>query len=494
MAPSSGLQASARVQGRPWAPPPDPPEASDGSLALNSRRSRIRPCAPPRRPSRVLAHPRRAPVAADLPQLPSLAPILAVQFIGTLSFSIALPFRVLPARDFGGAPWTYGLVVASYSAAQLLGAPILGRWSDRAGRSRVLLVSQAGTLAAWILFFVALQLPLHAVGALAGASLTAPLLLVFTACLLDGLAGGNISVANAFVADATRHDPRAQSKTFGQISMAASLGFTLGPAIAGVLEALAEGYAAPVVAAIAISAVGVLLCLRIEDPDGRCPEGPPQPTIVSRVLGQQQRRCDRPTPAPSRGALRRPLIVGLLAATFVQFLGFNLYYSAFPLHATGTLEWSAGRMGLFFSAMSGAMLLAQGPVLTFLSARLDPRRTFSLGVASLVGAFCVFALPGTWTPFAAGLLFALGNGIAWSTFLTRTADAAGDAEQGAIQGAAASAGALASIAGSRAAVWPIPGWARGCSSSAPRSSQGSYWSGAGCSRPRKSLPEDCASC
>lgn len=117
------------------------------------------------------------------------APILAVHFIGTLGYSIAIPFLVFLVTDFGGAAWTYGVVGATYSTFQLIGAPILGRWSDRAGRRPVLLASQAGTFIAWLLFVVALLLPPHVLVNIAGASLTVPLLAVFVARALDGVTG-----------------------------------------------------------------------------------------------------------------------------------------------------------------------------------------------------------------------------------------------------------------------------------------------------------------
>ena len=62
------------------------------------------------------------------------APILAVHFLGTLGFSLAIPFLVFIVTDLGGAAWTYGLMGATYSMFQLFGAPLLGRWSDRTGR------------------------------------------------------------------------------------------------------------------------------------------------------------------------------------------------------------------------------------------------------------------------------------------------------------------------------------------------------------------------
>ena len=82
-------------------------------------------------------------------------PILAVHFFGTLGFSLAIPFLVFIVDDLGGAPWTYGLLGATYSAFQLVGAPVLGGWSDRTGRRPVLVASQMGTLGAWLVFLIA---------------------------------------------------------------------------------------------------------------------------------------------------------------------------------------------------------------------------------------------------------------------------------------------------------------------------------------------------
>ena len=376
-----------------------------------------------------------------------LAPILVVHFCGTLGFSIALPFLVFLVTDFGGAPWTYGLVGATYSAAQLVGAPILGRWSDRTGRRPVLLLSQGGTLLAWLIFLGALQLERHVLGEVAGATVTVPLLLVFLARLLDGLTGGNISVANAYVADLTRDDKEARSVAFGRMGMATSLGFTLGPALAGLLGGLGDGYSAPVMAAALVSAVGVALCATLKEPGGRCPEGPPQQRTLNRVLGQQQRRCDRQPTRLDRSVLRQPTVLLLLSATFVLFLGFNLYYASWPIHTTQSIGWSSVELGAFFSLMSIAMVVMQGPVLQWATKRFAPRTVFGVGLTGLVVAFLCFPIEMSFAAYAGGLLFAFGNGLAWATFQARTSNAVPDSEQGIVQGASASAGALASIVG-----------------------------------------------
>ena len=376
------------------------------------------------------------------------APILAVQFIGTLGYSIAIPFLVFLVADFGGAAWTYGLVGATYSACQFIGAPLLGRWSDRAGRRPVLLASQAGTLVAWLIFLVALKTPPNELAHFAGATITVPLLLIFVARALDGITGGNMSVASAYVADLTVGNAAARSVAFGRMGMAASLGFAIGPAIAGLLGDTSWGYAGPVAAATAISAVAMVMCLLIPEPDERCPEGAGEQPAVARVMGQQPRRCDKPTPEPTNAsALTQPLIVALLTATFVMFVSFNLFYAGFPVHASEVLGWDAGRMGVFFTVMSATMILAQGPLLRFVSVRVRPGTIFAIGMAVLVASFIAFAIEAPGAPFVGAVLFAIGNGLAWPTFQARLAEAARPEDQGAVQGAATSAGALASIFG-----------------------------------------------
>ena len=113
----------------------------------------------------------------------SLFPLLLINFTGTLGFSIVLPFLVFLDTDFGGNAIVYGLLAATYPAFQLIGAPILGRWSDIYGRKKVLLLSHGGTLAGWAIFLVALYLPVENVlslnSAIVGPMITISLRFIF---------------------------------------------------------------------------------------------------------------------------------------------------------------------------------------------------------------------------------------------------------------------------------------------------------------------------
>src|ERR1700748_2375508 len=92
-------------------------------------------------------------------QRSTIFPILLINFIGSMGYSIVLPFIAILVLKLGGNELSYGFLSATYSFFQLIGAPVLGDWSDKFGRKKILLLSEAGSLAAWILFLVAIYLP-----------------------------------------------------------------------------------------------------------------------------------------------------------------------------------------------------------------------------------------------------------------------------------------------------------------------------------------------
>src|ERR687897_256528 len=203
---------------------------------------------------------------ASLVKQPSLFPILLVNFVGTLGFSIVLPFLIFLVMKFGGDAVIYGLLAATYPAFQLIGAPLLGRWSDIYGRKKVLLLSHGGTLAGWIIFLVALFLPVNNlfnidVTIIGTFVITLPLAALFLARAIDGLTGGNVSVASAYVADISSDENR--SKNFGKMGISSNLGFIVGPALAGILVATVYGEVLPVLAALILSLVVLVVIVFI---------------------------------------------------------------------------------------------------------------------------------------------------------------------------------------------------------------------------------------
>ena len=193
---------------------------------------------------------------------PSLFPILLVNFVGTLGFSIVLPFLVFVVMKFGGNAIVYGLLAATYPAFQLIGSPILGKWSDTYGRKKILLLSNIGTSIGWLIFLFALFLPSEEsfniyIPILGTFVVIVPLLLLFLARAIDGITGGNISIANAYLSDLSSDSTR--SKNFGKIAISSNLGFIIGPAIAGILGGTIYGAILPVLAALILSLITIFV-------------------------------------------------------------------------------------------------------------------------------------------------------------------------------------------------------------------------------------------
>ena len=387
-------------------------------------------------------------------QKPTLFPVLMVNFIGTLGYSIILPFLVFLVDDFGGNEFIYGIMGSVYPAFQFFGAPILGRWSDTYGRRRILFLSQAGTLLAWVIFMVALFAPKTSLwnvedSFIGGFTLTIPLIFLFAARALDGITGGNVSVANAYLSDIS--DDNNRKTNFGKMAMSSSLGFILGPSIAGVLGATVYEEVLPVGAAILISIVA-LYVIWFRLPESKT--GLVKPDLsqfkLRKLFASDQKECYQMDNCPEKGlkaVLKIPYIPFMLVIYFLTFLGFSFFYVSFPMHALKVLEWTAFELGIFFSVLSGMMILVQGPVLSALSKKASDELLVTIGSILLVVNFLLISSSDIRLAYVALLFFALGNGLMWPSFLSILSKYAGQEQQGAVQGVANSSGSLASILG-----------------------------------------------
>ena len=167
-----------------------------------------------------------------------LLPIFLIVLVDILGMTIMIPLLPFYAEHFGASATQVGLLISTYAFCQLLAGPFLGSWSDRMGRRKpLLIVSQLGT----------------SVGFLILASATS-LWIVFLSRVIDGLTAGNLSLAQAYIADVT--EPKDRARSFGFLGIAFGVGFLIGPAISGFLSQY--GYTYPILAAAALSATSVI--------------------------------------------------------------------------------------------------------------------------------------------------------------------------------------------------------------------------------------------
>jgi DHA1 family tetracycline resistance protein-like MFS transporter len=379
--------------------------------------------------------------------------LLLVNFTGALGFSVVLPVLVFLVHKWGGNALIYGLVGATYSVFQFIGSPILGRWSDRYGRKRILLLSQLGTVLSWLLVLIAFYIPSNTIlnvdSSLFGKfSLTLPLIFLFLSRAGDGITGANSSVANAYVADVTPEDER--DERFGKMGVSSNMGYIFGPALAGLLGGTILGFELPILATMAIATLTMILTLiglpKVKhsaaglDPDDSNPH---------KVMGMEHSPSilpETPSKMSNTELIRLPGIFVFLTTYFLVMLAFNFFYVAFPVQAATEMKWTVKHTGAFFTVMSIFMVIVQGAVLPRLSKVWSDKRLVCVGSAFLALGFLAFTPASNWITFVGAALIALGNGLMWPPLVALLSKASGQ-HQGAVQGLTGSVSATASVLG-----------------------------------------------
>jgi len=274
----------------------------------------------------------------------SLTLLFIFVFVDVLGFSLILPLLPYYAATFGATAEVVGLLLGVNALTQLLGAPVLGRLSDRFGRKPLLILSLAGTVAGFLMLGLARSLAM-----------------LFASRVVDGFLGGNISLAQAYISDVTEGKER--TKGFGLIGAAFGLGFIFGPAIGG---ALAGGgnYALPALVAAGLSLLnllGVLVWL---------PESLPR--------AERERRAREPRAAFSLRALWEALslpCVGPLLQTQLFFsLAFTLFETVFSLFARERLGLDARTTSFVLTYVGVLVVLVQGVGIRLLVRRFTDKQ------------------------------------------------------------------------------------------------------------------------
>jgi DHA1 family tetracycline resistance protein-like MFS transporter len=347
--------------------------------------------------------------------------IFVTVFIDLVGFGIVIPVLPFYAEGtiFNASPRTVGFLFASYSIMQLVFSPILGRLSDRYGRRPVLFVSIIGTGIGFVLLGFAQTI-----------------WMLFAGRILDGITGGNISTAQAYIADITTKENRA--KGMGLIGAAFGGGFIFGPAIGGILSRW--GIHVPFFFAAALCFANAIL-LYFTLPETVTRDHPARRSAAGgRGLGQLLE------------SVKQPKLAFVLTIYFLFVVAFSIMTTSFSLYTMFRFGYDAQHTGYLFAYVGLIAVVIQGGLIGRLVKRFGELPLVIFG--ALCFALSLFAVPFV-GPAAGGLaalligggVFSMGNSLATPALTSLSSKSVGPAQQGTVLGVTQSVASLARAVG-----------------------------------------------
>jgi len=306
--------------------------------------------------------------------------IFITVFVDLLGYGMMVPLLPFYVQEQQGGAAIAGSLGSLYALMQLLSGPVMGSLSDRYGRRPVLLISLLGTSFAYLLLGLA--------GSLPG---------IYLAIMLDGITGGNLTTAYAYIADVTT--PQERSRGMGLVGAAFGLGLMAGPVMGGLLSAYGLGVPAFTAAGIALANVifGYLVL----------PESLPLERRISGVA------IGRPNSlAQLVGLLRLRSIRMLLVTVFTLNLAFSGLQTNFPLYSQARFSWDTVANGIFFAYVGACAIFVQGVLFRWLQPRLGERRLSKSGLALMTVGLAGMAVAWqSWMLYPMVGLVVLGSGV-----------------------------------------------------------------------------------
>lgn len=343
-----------------------------------------------------------------------LITILLIVFVQMVGASLIIPIIPLFAKnEFGMSPTLITLLISSFFAAQFIGGPILGRWSDKVGRVPILVVSQIGTVISFVMFGMA-----------------SAVWVLFASRILDGLTGGNIVVAQAYVTDVTPKEKRAQA--LGLVFAAFGVAFFIGPAIGGLLVGL--GPRVPYfMAAVAASIVVILTVFTLDE------------SMSAEERAEHQARAERLSFVQTLRV--KPLMLALIVV-FVAQSALGIVMATFALFGEAVLFDSNAELGigLLLAIVGLFQVLTQTALLGRAIDRFGETTvmTIAIVVRSIgLGAFAVATM--VWVAGFGSAFFAVGSGLLLPTLQAMATKTVDDSMRGGVLGVYQSTTSLAVI-------------------------------------------------
>jgi MFS transporter, DHA1 family, tetracycline resistance protein len=326
--------------------------------------------------------------------------------------TIMIPLLPFYAEHFGASATQVGLLISTYALCQLIAGPFLGSWSDRMGRRKpLLIVSQIGTFAGFLVL----------------ASATT-LWVVFLSRVIDGLTAGNLSLAQAYIADVT--EPKDRAKSFGFLGIAFGVGFLIGPAISGFLSQY--NYTWPILAAAALSATSVICTATL------LPKV--EPHLGGDVTGPAGKRLGLLEWGRYGEYFTRPGLGKLLWEFFFFAFPFSLFIGGFALFAQQRYRWNghavgAKEVGYIFAYVGFLGIILQGGFMGRLVKKFGERNLVRTGYLSAGIGYCVMAWSRTIPQLlGASTINSYGMGVLRPSITALITHKAGRQEQGVVLG------------------------------------------------------------
>ena len=283
-----------------------------------------------------------------------ILPVFVIILIDLLGLTIIIPLMSLYAVSYGANASTIGLLGAVYPAAQVIGAPFLGRLSDRFGRKPILIISQIGTFSGFLLL-----------------GLAGSLWMIFLARVIDGLSGANIATAQAVISDSTSVKTRTQG--LGLVGAAFGLGFIIGPVIAFVSLALSgNNYHVPAFVAAGFSLISILLTTFWLDETL-----PPERRVKINTRKELSLSLFVDT-------LKKPLVGFLLLLIFVQQIAFGGFQQLLSLFTLNRLGLNASGNSVIFVFVGIVVVAVQGYFIGKWSRRFGEIKLIRFGLAMML--------------------------------------------------------------------------------------------------------------
>jgi DHA1 family tetracycline resistance protein-like MFS transporter len=349
-----------------------------------------------------------------------LAIVILIVLIDLLGFALVMPLLGPFAKQYQFAGWQLGLLFAAYPICQLVAGPILGRLSDRYGRRPLLVFSQAGTALSFLILGLSRNFRVMLLGR-----------------MLDGASGGNIVVAQAYVADVT--PPEHRTRNMGLIGMAFGVGFVLGPLLGALLSDLPVApdwrLRLPFLVAAGFSTLAWILVV------WKLPESIPAgsaPRQAARVLSR-------------RGVvdtIRLPGIARLMTLAFLSVLAWATMEGTFALFLQERMGWSPSAIGFAFAGSGLVSALVQGGLIRPLVPRYGEIKLIVVGIVLAGAGFVEVAMLSSGNVgllAAAVVMFSVGSGLVSPSISGLLSRITPMTEQGAVFGALTSTQTLARI-------------------------------------------------